>query len=85
MNGPREISATDSSAEFKVDDPENKSDDPSHEALPYQAGDWAKKFKELCQYRQSTGKCTFQSYYFILYIFIVNSITVKFLPSDAVE
>jgi hypothetical protein len=37
------------------------SDDSSEEkdALPYQATDWSKKFKELCEYRQSMGQCTF--------------------------
>jgi hypothetical protein len=34
-------------------------DDSSEEALPYQAGDWTKKYKELCEYRQSKGLCIF--------------------------
>jgi hypothetical protein len=36
------------------------SDDSSKEALPFQSGDWAKKFMELCEYRQSKGQCIFR-------------------------
>jgi hypothetical protein len=58
-NSPRNKTAA-GSADFEVD-LENDSDDSSDEALPSQAGDWAKKFKELCQYRRSKVQCTFHS------------------------
>jgi hypothetical protein len=43
-------------APINIDD----SDDSFEDALPYQAGDWAKNFKELCEYRQSKGQCIFR-------------------------
>jgi hypothetical protein len=58
LSGPGSKTAT-GSAEFVVD-LENDSDDSSEEALPDQAGDWANKFKELCEYRKSKGHCLFR-------------------------
>jgi hypothetical protein len=48
------------------DDAKHVRDDDSdasstEEALTYQGGDWAKKLKELCDYRQSNGQCIFRS------------------------
>jgi hypothetical protein len=57
-NDPGDKTAT-GSAEFEGD-LDNESDDSSEEALPYQARDWAKKFQELCRYRESKGHCNFQ-------------------------
>jgi hypothetical protein len=57
---PRNETAT-GSAEFVVD-VEYESDDSPEEALAYQAGDWAQKFKELCRYRESKGHCDFRSH-----------------------
>jgi hypothetical protein len=59
-NDPRNKPAT-GSAEFVVDQ-EDDSDDSSEEALPYQeqGGDWAEKFKELYDYHQHRGHCSFR-------------------------
>jgi hypothetical protein len=60
INGPGNKTAI-GSAEFVVDS-ENDKNDSSEEALAYQAGDWAQKFKELCRYRESKGHCDFHSH-----------------------
>jgi hypothetical protein len=56
-NGPGNKTTT-GSVEF-VAVLEYESDDSSEESL-YKAGDWKKKFKELCGYRQKKGHCIFR-------------------------
>jgi hypothetical protein len=46
----------------QVVDEDDDSDDSSEEEVPYQTGDggdWATKFTELCEYRNSKGQCKF--------------------------
>jgi hypothetical protein len=57
-NGPGKKTTT-GSAEFVVN-PEYESDGSFEEAVPYQTGYWAKKFKELCGYRKKKGHCIFR-------------------------